>query len=189
MSNALISQLKWQIYRLIERLDTLTKIALGVLCALLLIYVVVHQPQQSTLAGLMQNTVDQAAIEAGQVQGGQVQAAPSPATDLAAYVAQFPKLATRAGKINALIDLAKQQNLLLDEITYKTETKLNQPLSPYQVEFSLFAPYAEVHQFLSAVLTQMPYVALGGLTLRRENVQDDVVEARIQLIFYFDVQS
>ncbi len=173
MSDLITMQLKWRVYRLAERLSLIAKLALVLLVATLLSYVWVYRPLQSNLANLTTT----------QKSGAQI--AVTPPADASAYMAQFPKIATRAAKINALINIAKQQNILLDEVTYKSDTDSNQPLSHYQVAFGVFAPYPEVHHFLSSVLVEMPYVAVDSLNISRENVLDEVVEARVQLTFYF----
>ena len=176
MSDFMSAQIKWQIYRSAERLSLIAKLALALLAIGLLGYLLVYRPQQSDLAALTATLNSKVST---------VQTAITPAADLSAYTAQFPKLATRATKINALIDIAKRQNLLLDEVTYKSEANNSQPLNRYQMAFSVFAPYPEVHYFLSSILMQMPYVAIDSLNISRENVLDKVVEARIQLTFYF----
>lgn len=173
MSNLLAAQTKWQVYRFAERLSFMAKLALVLLAAALLSYVWAYRPLQSNLANLT----------AMQKSGAQIAVAPP--ANAGVYLAQFPKVATRAAKINALIDIAKQQNILLDEVAYKSDTDSNQPLNRYQVAFSIFAPYPEVHHFLSSVLVEMPYVAVDSLNISRENVLDEVVEARVQLTFYF----
>lgn len=178
MNNQKIAQLKWQIYRFMESLSLVAKIALALLALLLLIYIWVYRPQQLNLERL---------IAANQMVKVSVKPkVNSSAVDLSLYKAQFPNLATRAVKINTLIDMAKQQNLLLDEVMYKTETNSNHPLNHYQMAFSVFAPYPQIHYFLSSVLAEMPYVAVSSLTISRENVLEEIVEARVQLMFYFD---
>ena len=184
MSDLLIPQLKWRAYRVFERLSLLTKLSFFLLLMLLLVYMFVYRPQQMVLANL--NSMYSANMRNKEAGANNIKN--SPAANLAAYNTQFPKLATRATKINALINIAKQQDLLLDEVNYKAESIPNESLSRYQVEFSLFAPYSEIHQFLSTVLSKMPYVALTSLDMHRDNVQDETVEARIQLTFYFDTK-
>lgn len=175
MNEVITTQLKWRFYRFAEGLSLVFKQALALLLIVLLGYMLVYRPQQFNLANLTE----------AQASKTSTTKTVAPALDLNAYTAQFPKLATRAAKINALIDIAKQQNLLLDEVTYKSEVSNGQPLNRYQMAFSLFAPYTEVHRFLSSILTKMPYVAVDSLNISRENVLDDVVEARVQLTFYF----
>lgn len=176
MNVLMTAQIKWLVYRLAESLSLIAKLAFTLLAVVLLGYVLVYRPQQQNLASLTATQNSKAST---------VQTIISPTADLGAYTAQFPNLPTRAAKINSLIEIAKQQNLLLDEVTYKSEVNDGQPLNRYQVVFSVFAPYPEVHHFLSSILTQMPYVAVDSLNFSRESVQDDVVEARIQLTFYF----
>jgi hypothetical protein len=175
MSKLMIAQFKWRVYRFAERLSLTVKLALALLAAALLSYVLLYRPQQQNLASLAKTQTNQTTANK----------AIAPYADVNAYTSQFPKITSRAAKINALIDIAKQQNILLDEITYKSDSDINHPINHYQMAFSVFAPYPEVHHFLSSILIAMPYVAIDSLNISRESVLDDVVEARIQLTFYF----
>jgi len=176
MSDFMMPQLKWLAYRFVDNLRFLNKLTLALLAIVLISYVSVYRPQQLKLTSMAETSINKPST---------AQITKPVAADLNAYTSQFPKLSMRAAKINTLIDIAKQQNILLDEVMYKSDTNSNQPLSHYQVAFSVFAPYPEIHHFLSSVLTQMPYVGIDSLNISRENVQENIVEARIQLTFYF----
>ncbi len=175
MSDFMMPQLKWLAYRFVENLRFVNKLTVALLAIVLISYVSVYRPQLLKLASMAETSINKP--NTAQIT--------TSVADLSAYTAQFPKSSMRAAKINTLIDIAKQQNMLLDEVMYKSDTNTNQPLNHYRVAFSVFAPYPEIHHFLSSVLTQMPYVGIDSLNISRENVQEDIVEARIQLTFYF----
>lgn len=179
INNNMLQKLQWQIVRFVTRTNAATKFAMGLLMGALLLYFFAYRPQAATLQHLIAEQTVASANHAG------IQ----PESALSAYLKAFPKVDGRAAKIDALMDIANQQHVLLDEVRYNvdvTSSENAKPIfSPYHVEFSVFATYPEIHQFLSHVLIKMPYIALERLDLSREDVQEEVVEAHIKLVFYF----
>lgn len=181
INNSMLQKLHWQVFRLLAQTSITTKFAWILLLAVLLLYGLVYRPQVTALQLLVAEQVStNASVNATQAQ---------PESALNAYLKAFPTVDERAAKMNALMDIAQQQHVLLDEVRYNVDaasSELTKPIfSPYHVEFSVFATYPEIHQFLSQVLIKMPYVALERLDLSREDVQDEVIEAHVKLVFYF----
>ena len=173
---AIITQAKWQLFRSFESLSLLSKVGLFFILMASLAYFFTCLPLAHKLASLQQYSTEQ---------HSPTQPEASPDAELNRYIDTFPSLTTRASKLNELVAIAKQQQLLLNEVTYKTESNLQQPLSHYQVELSVLASYAEIHLFLNTVLKKMPFVAIESLNLSRTSALDEAVEARIQLTFFF----
>lgn len=175
-ATALISQTKWRLIRTYESLSLLSKVGLLSMLITLLAYITAYLPLTQKLVSLQQDATEQH-------QPSQAKAAPD--AELNHYIDTFPNLATRASKLNELVAIAKHQQLLLNEVNYKTESNVQQPLNRYQVELSVLASYAEIHLFLNTVLKKMPFVAIESLNLSRTSALDEAVEARIQLTFFF----
>lgn len=179
MNNNMLQKLQWQTTRFVAQTSAASKLAMVLFAAALLFYSLVYRPQVVILQQLM----------AEQKVASVIHAQGQPESALNSYLKTFPKVDERAAKINALMDIANQQHVLLDEVRYNVDASSSEnatPIfSPYHVEFSVFATYPEIHQFLSQLLIKMPYVALERLDLSREDVQDEVVEAHIKLVFYF----
>ena len=175
MQNALAQTVKWSLYRLNNRMSRVAWLALGLLALAIFAYFLMVNPQINTLH----------ALKSQASQTSHLHAPISQANHMDNYVKQFPALAQRASKVDDLMALVAQHQLQLDEVSYKTEANNDAPLSRYMLTFSVFASYPEIHQLLNDILTQMPFVAIESLQLNRESVLDEIVEARIQLIFYF----
>ena len=175
MQNMLVPRFKWTLYRLNNRMSRVAWLAIGLMVLAVFAYCLLVYPQINRLQALRQ----QANLAT------QMDKPSSQANHLDNYVSQFPALAQRASKVDDLMALVAQHQLQLDEVSYKTEANNDAPLSRYMLTFSVFASYPEIHQLLNDILTQMPFVAIESLQLNRENVLDEMVEARIQLIFYF----
>ena len=181
MHHPLIHTVKWAMYRLINRISHVAWLALGLMVLAAFIVCLINYPLIHSLQTL-------------QLQSSQASTLPTLTSQpdrLDLYVKQFPALAERASKVDDLMALVAQHQLQLDEVSYKTEASINEPLnmseplSRYILTFSVFASYPEIHQLLNDILTQMPFVAIDTLQFNRESVLDETVEARIQLIFYF----
>ncbi len=173
---ALISQTKWRLFRAFESLSLLSKVGLFFILITLLAYFFTYLPLTHKLAILQQDATEQLRPSAPKA---------APDAEVNDYINTFPSLTTRASKLNELVAIAKQQQLLLNEVTYKTESNVQQPLNRYEVDLSVLASYAEIHIFLSTVLKKMPFVAIESLNLSRTSALEEAVEARIQLTFYF----
>ena len=179
--------LHWRAVRLAEKLSLISKLALCLLLLTGLAYLLLYRPQLQSLQLLKAQPISQSQSTSD--------AQPKSTTanqqqnQLIAYLAQFPATGARAASMGTLMDIAKQQDILLDEVTYKSDTNTDLGVNRYHVNFSLFATYAEVHHFLQSVLSQMPFVALETLHLNRETTDDNMLEARIQLCFYFGIHT
>ena len=172
----LIAQTKWQLFRTLESLNVVGKLSLLLLLSTVLAYFLAYQPLANRLIALQQ---------AATLQQRPAQFTAEPDAKVNEYIASFPSIGTRASKLNELVDIAKRQQLFLNEVTYKTEDNIHQPLNRYQVELSVLASYPEIHRFLNTVQGTMPFVTIESLNLSRENALDEAVEARIQFTFYF----
>ena len=175
MQNALAQMFKWSLHRLNNRISRVAWLALGLIVLAIFAYCLMVYPQMNKLQ----------ALKSQASQAAHLQAPINQTNQLDNYVKQFPTLAQRASKVDDLMALVAQHQLQLDEVSYKTEANNDAPLSRYMLTFSVFASYPEIHQLLNDILTQMPFVAIESLQLNRESVLDEIVEARIQLTFYF----
>ncbi len=175
----ILQQFKWQIYRAIERLGALGNAALLLVLAVVVAYILLVRPLAIQVAEVAPAFVAK-------------QASSAPATNaskLPQFLANLPPVTQRASATKSLMDIAASENLLLDEVSYKTVTLPNDPINHYHVEFSVFASYPEMQHFLSSLLHKMPFISIESLTFKRESAQDEIVEARIHLVFHFSQPS
>ncbi len=178
MHSLFMSRLQWQLQRTYERLGWLGHVALALLLASAIAYAMLLRPLATQLVEINQSST----IKAKQV----LPASVSNATRLNGFLAALPPVANRAVAIKSLMDIAAAEDLLLDEVAYKTYTKSNDAINHYHVEFSLIASYPEIQHFLSSLLNQLPFVSIESLAFNRDSAQDDVVDARIHLVFHFN---
>ena len=172
-----INHLQWTLLRLVERLNWLGCAGVLMLLAALPAYVWMIKPLNAELAATTQlaNQPHQTTLTKA-----------TEADQLNAFLSALPKQANRASSVQAVMDIAAQEHVLLDDVTYKTDAKQNDAIHHYQVEFTLLASYSEVQHFLSTLLHTLNYVSIESIVLSREVVQDEVVEARIRLVLHFN---
>ncbi len=173
----LSAKIKWQLIRFFDQVGLLGRAALLLVFLLTVLFFIRWQALQNKIntmhlevPGITKNTdayVDQEKM-------------------LADALVKFPKVDDKAQTFNRLMQLANAQELTLDAVTYKTKhSESTAPLSQTMVDFTLIATYPEVHDFINKVMVSMPFVAIEQLSFTRINNEDDVIEARIKLLFNF----
>jgi cell division protein FtsX len=175
MTQTMLNRMKWRLYRLYERLSRLALFAIAILLALICWILMVYLPLQQSIQTL-QHDAQQKPMTA------------SPNTDkdqLATFKGGFPQVALRANKVDQLMQMIAQQGFQVDEVRYQTEASENALLSTYRVTFNTQNTYPNIHRLLNTVLVEMPFVALDKLSLRRESVQDQIVDVEVSFNFYF----
>lgn len=173
-----MASVKWYAYRIYESIGLGGRMATLMLLGGLIFYFGSLVPMQEALLQIRQAGTDAKTQPAQDPQQLAMQ-------DLQGYVAAFPKQTERANQINAMMALAKKSKLLLDEVTYKSKHTEGAMLVHTIVEFSVLDSYPNIYQYLDSLLVEMPFVALDSLSFNRADVTDDIVEARVRLIFYF----
>lgn len=175
-----LQSLKWRAYRLLDQLGLVGRFSLLVTLLGLAIFLLKWFPLQQDLRTL---AAQQAAEKITQQHPTKTQ---SPQAVLDSYLAQFPAVTQKNQTLNAWMQIAEARGLVPDSVTYQSvQTEKNAAFKPTLVNFSLYAPYVEIQQFLNQVMTQMPYVAIERLQLNKEEAEEDAIAAHIRLKFYF----
>lgn len=176
MQKDFIPILKWQLYRWSERLGLVGALALIILLTVIVLFFTWMRPVQAKLNQLQ-----------GQIIAPLIQAKKVTVEDqLKVFLKQLPPIAQRAESVQAVMDIAENQQLMIDEVRYKTENSINDAISHYHVEFNLTAEYSEIQRFLSELQYQLRFVSVETIRLKRTSVEDDLVEASIHLILHFN---
>jgi len=177
MNGRFSALLQWHLHRMAERLGVIGNLAIALLVLAVAAYLLLLRPLSSEL-----DAVKAASQEPSKREG---RSGISDAERYDAFEQALPSIATRPSAIQSLVDIAISEGLQPNEITYKTENRLNDPFSHYHVEFGLYAPYPDIQHFLSVLLHKLNFVSIESITYNRETVKDDRVEARVHLAFHF----
>ena len=172
-----INTLQWVLLRLIERLSWLGCAGALMLVAALPAYLWIIKPLHNELATTTQIASQPQATNQTKI---------SDADQLNTFLSALPSQANRAASVQALMDIAAEERVLPDDVVYKTVQKVDDAIAHYQIEFTLVASYREIQHFLSTLLHRLHYVSIDSVTLSREVVQDEAIEARIRLVLHFN---
>lgn len=104
----------------------------------------------------------------------------------------FPAPEERETMLLRVVELARQMGLITDSGTYQeirsgtAVRPLGKKLVKYQLSIPLQGSYPAIRDWLSAVMNELPTIAVEELTMRRENGDAPVVIAQIRFAFYFE---
>jgi hypothetical protein len=79
---------------------------------------------------------------------------------------------------------AQRNELTLAKGEYKFSEERDFRLAAYQVTLPVSGGYAQVRGFVNDVLDAVPAAALEELTLKREAIDDDALEARVRFTLF-----
>ncbi|WP_370306070.1 hypothetical protein [Sinimarinibacterium flocculans] len=95
---------------------------------------------------------------------------------LADFYGQFPSRASLPGTLAKLDALIHEHGLLRERSAYR-DTALNEtPLMAHDVDMFVRGPYPDVRKFLIRALSEIPHLALTGVTFSRSQPGDPEVE-------------
>ena len=175
----MMNRIQWHGLRLAERLGAagLFAVATGLFC--LAFVFTLWLPAKSALDELQ-------AVKRNEPQQV-VKRAETPDESLQSFFERFPKLSERSSQIQAIMAKAEALDILVDNVSYKTDQSLGSRLSKAHVDFSVYCTYPELRTFLNNVLTDMPFVSLEQLTINRDDSNTDIVEVRMRLTLHLVV--
>jgi len=98
------------------------------------------------------------------------------------------RLQTLALERAELATAAQRNGLSLDKGEYRLGQDKEFRLAQYQVTFPVRGTYAQVRGFVNAVLDAVPAAALDEITLKREAIGEQNLEARVRFTLYLGVE-
>jgi Tfp pilus assembly protein PilO len=95
----------------------------------------------------------------------------------------LPTQTEASSKIGEILRVATDNGLVINKVEYE------QPLSAssliqYQIKLPLTGSYMQIRQFINQVLNTLPSIALNDISLKREDIATDLVDAQIQFTLY-----
>jgi Tfp pilus assembly protein PilO len=86
-------------------------------------------------------------------------------------------------KISAILRIATDNGLVVNKVEYEQPLAVS-PLIQYQIKLPLTGSYLQIRQFINQVLNTLPSIALSEISLKREDLATDLVDAQIQFTLY-----
>jgi Tfp pilus assembly protein PilO len=86
-------------------------------------------------------------------------------------------------KINTILRVATDNGLVVNKVEYEQPLSVS-TLIQYQIKLPLTGNYLQIRQFINQVLNTLPSIALSHISLKREGLATDLVDAQIQFSLY-----
>jgi hypothetical protein len=164
--------------RLLEQLGIAGILGIGLLIACGAFWISALKPAQDELAA------QRAALERMQARSPlQPVSGGGRAEDLRRFYNLFPAAAGLTAELERLHRLARNARLELAQGEYRLERRAT-GLWAYRVTLPVRGSYAEVRNFISAVLKDMPGASIDALRFDRKKADDAQLEAQLRLTLY-----
>jgi Tfp pilus assembly protein PilO len=139
------------------------------------------QPARKQLRLLEAQRVDLSARD----KGAQARAEPpTQRSQLTNFYAFFPLTEAVPEMLGKVQRAAQRNELTLAKGEYKLSEERDFHVASYQITLPVRGGYAQVRGFVNDVLDAVPAAALEELTLKREAIHDDALEARVRFTLF-----
>lgn len=95
----------------------------------------------------------------------------------------LPTQTEASSKISEILRVATDNGLVINKVEYEQPLSAT-PLIQYQIKLPLTGSYMQIRQFINQVLNTLPSIALNDISLKREDIATDSVNAQIQFTLY-----
>lgn len=116
--------------------------------------------------------------------GDRAGARPPAQEQLATFYAFFPPPESSPDWLGRIHAIAQAKGVQLQSGEYRLERAASPRLRRYQMTLPVQGTYAQIRGFVGEVLEQVPAAVLEEVSLKRENVETQRVEARVRLTLY-----
>ena len=99
------------------------------------------------------------------------------------FYALLPLQDEANNKITEILHAATSVGIAINKVEYSSSSA-SSSLIKYQIRIPVQASYVQIRQFINAVLNTLPTVALNDISMKREDIGSDLIEANIQLTMY-----
>jgi hypothetical protein len=86
-------------------------------------------------------------------------------------------------KISVILNAATNAGLSLEKVEYE-QPLTHSPIAQYQIKLPIKGSYTQIRQFINEVLNSLPTIALDDISMSRDDITTDVLQARIQFTLY-----
>ena len=95
----------------------------------------------------------------------------------------LPTQTEASSKISEILRVATDNGLVINKVEYEQPLSAS-PLIQNQIKLPLTGSYMQIRQFINQVLNTLPSIALNDISLKREDIATDSVDAQIQFTLY-----
>lgn len=106
------------------------------------------------------------------------------AETMARFYAQFPPMHNLPELLKKLHALAQKHEVALDRADFKFGSAEGERLLRYEITLPVKSSYPHLRSFIDEASRKLPTMGLSEITLKREAVGDNLVQARLNFVLY-----
>lgn len=177
----ILPHVRWQI----ARLGTIGKIGVGLFAAATVFFLAAVLPQNTTLHEL-QVKADKLQIRAltQNETGGERKIGGDQALQI--FYDFFPRIDSSPFWVRELVRLAKKNNVEMNSSDYRLIQENDARLARYEMILPLRGKYPQIRAFIADALDAIPTLAIAGMAIKRDNVNTEQLEVRLELNLFLD---
>lgn len=174
-------QMRWQL----ARLGAIGKIGAGSLAFAVVFFIAAVSPQDTAIHAFKERaSVMQIQSQSNGVAGpgrkiGDAQA-------LQIFYDFFPRIDSSPYWIEELALVAKKRGVEINSSDYRLVHKKGGKLARYEMMLPVRGRYAQIRAFIADALAAVPAMAITGIVIRREDVQTEQLDVRLEIILYLN---
>lgn len=109
----------------------------------------------------------------------------TPAMTSGGYQKNFPNILRKEECIQNVLAIAEKNKLDLKNGQYSLTSADEGTIVTVKMTFPIQGTYPLIKQFLTSIIDTLPYASLNQINLHRVNNVTDLIQADIEIIFYF----
>lgn len=109
---------------------------------------------------------------------------PTPASDLQRFNAFFPPAQEASKWIATVYAAARGEKLVLERGDYKGLRDVGVPLVRYQMTLPVKGTYPQIRRFVAEILEEIPSASIDDISIKRDKIGSEAVDARIKISLY-----
>lgn len=184
----LTPRLAWQARASARRAGVPGAVAVGVLAAVLMVYLGAVRPAAQASAALQREIAAVEALRhAPPDAAGQRPA--DPVQQLADFYRFFPKTGKASDNLVKLHEVAALHGLQMEQGSYRLLRDRGGKLSLYEITLPVKGEYPQLRKFMSQALAELPHLALDSVSFQRQKAGDATLESQIKFTLFFSEAS
>ena len=178
---AVMLQVRWQT----ARLGNAGKIGIGLLVVAIIFFLLAVLPQEAKLDELKQ-LVENIQIPVNQLSSDESTRKIGGDQALQIYYDFFPRIDSSPFWIRELVKIAKKQGVEINSSDYRLVHEQGVRLARYEMILPIRGRYKQIRAFMAEALEAIPAMAVTGMVIKREHVQTEQLDVRLEIDLYLD---
>ena len=180
---SILLQIRWEAVRL----GTIGKIGLGLLIMAIVLLIAAVFPQDTTLQTLktQAETLQTQPLSTSQKTSRPTQKIGDDQA-LQIFYEFFPQIDSSPFWIRELARIAKKQRVEINSSDYRLIQEKGARLTRYEMILPIRGRYPQIRAFIADALQAVPAMAITGMVIKRENVNTEQLDVRLEINLYLD---